>query len=96
MLQSQINAAATRLSLYKTKDHIAVDSWSKAPLARVRWWIRNRIDSGCSPVYTVSNPVVAKNVAFVSVTAGHAGTTYAFRKQAQAWTPIGQWTDWIY
>lgn len=96
LLQSQINAAAMKLSLYDTRDHIVLDNWANAPLARVRWWVRNRLDSGCSAIYTVSTPVVARNVAFVSVAASHTGTTYAFRKQGTSWTPIAQWADWLY
>ena len=96
LLQGQLNAAAGQLSLYQNQPRVAIDAWPAAPRATVRWWVHNRVDRACTPVYTVSNPVVAKNVAFVSVTAGHWGTTYAFRKQAETWSAIAQWTNWIY
>lgn len=95
-LQGQLNGVAAQLSLYMDVNEVAVPSSPTAPLAISRWWIRNRFDSKCSPVYTVSNPVVAKNVAFVSVKAGHWGTTYAFQKRSAAWAPIAQWSNWIY
>lgn len=96
ILQGQLNSAAGQLSLDQDETRVAISESSAVPLATIHWWVRNRFDSACSPIYTVSNPVVAKNVAFVSVTAGHWGTTYAFRKQAAAWSPIAQWTNWLY
>ncbi|MGU3390535.1 hypothetical protein [Sphingomonas sp. M1A8_2b] len=96
LLQSQLNAAATQLSAYQDPDGVSIDSALSAPRATVRWWVRNRLDHACTPVFTASNPVVAKNIAFVSVTAGHWGTTYAFRKDSSAWSPVGQWTNWLY
>lgn len=96
LLQGQLDAAAGRLSLYQDQSDIAIDEWPAAPRATVHWWVRNRLDRGCTPAYTVSNPVVAKNLAFVSVTGGHQGTTYAFSKKAATWSPIAQWTNWIY
>ena len=96
LLQGQLDAAARQLSLYGDQDRVSIAAPQAAPHATVRWWIRNRFDRGCTPVYTASNPVVANNIAFVSVTAGHWGTTYAFRKHASAWSPVGQWTNWMY
>lgn len=96
ILQGQLDAAARQLSFYQDRDRISIANAPSAPRASVRWWIRNRFDHGCTPVYTASNPVVAKNIAFVSVTAGHWGTTYAFRKHDAVWSPVGQWTNWMY
>jgi hypothetical protein len=95
-LQGQLNAAAGQLSLDQEEDRLAISDSQAAPLAKVRWWVRNRFDQTCSPIYTISNPVIAKNVAFVSVTAGHWGTTYAFQKKGPSWATIAQWTNWIY
>lgn len=96
LLQGQLDAAARQLSLYRDEDRISVPESRSAPRATVRWWVRNRLDRACTPAYTASNPVVAGNLAFVSVTVGHQGTTYAFRKHLSAWSPVGQWTNWIY
>jgi hypothetical protein len=96
LLQRQLNFAANRLSLMQGSKALAIEQWPGAPLAHPRWWILNRLWPVCSAVYAVSNPVVAKNVAFVSVKAGHWGTTYAFVKQGSQWKAIGQWTNWLY
>lgn len=68
----------------------------QAPLALVRWWPRNRFDASCGETYTISKPVVIRNFAFVSVTAGHQGTTYALESNAGRWTPVAQWANWLY
>lgn len=96
LLQRQLNFAATRLSLVQGSDSIALNPWNNAPLAQPRWWVVNRLSSQCSSVYTVMNPLVAKNLAFVSVKAGHWGVTYAFLKQDGKWKTIGQWGSWLY
>lgn len=96
LLQRQLNFAANRLSLVQGSDELAITKSGGAPLARPRWWVANRISPGCSPVFTVMNPVVSKNLAFVSVKAGHWGTTYAFAKQGAQWKAVGQWTNWLY
>jgi hypothetical protein len=96
LVQRQLNFAANQLSLIKDSSSQSIAPWTGAPLARPRWWVWNRFSSNCSPVYTVTNPVVAKNVAFVSVKAGHWGTTYAFAKQGTSWRTVGQWTNWLY
>lgn len=96
LLQRQLDFAASRLSLLQEPEEFSIGQWAGAPLARPRWWIANRLSPSCSPVFTVMNPVVAKNLAFVSVKAGHWGTTYAFAKQDAKWRAIGQWTNWLY
>lgn len=96
LLQGQLDAAARHLSLYRDEDRVSIPGSRSTPRATVRWWVRNRFDRTCTPVYTASNPVVAGNLAFVSVTGGHRGTTYAFRKHLAAWSPVGQWTNWMY
>ncbi len=96
VVQRQLNFAANQLSLVKDASARTIASMPDAPLARPHWWILNRLSANCSPVFTVTNPVVAKNVAFVSVKAGHWGTTYAFTKQGGGWKTVGQWTNWLY
>lgn len=96
LLQRQLDFAANKLSLVQGSEAFAISKWAGAPLARPRWWIANRLSPDCSPVFTIMNPVVAKNLAFVSVKAGHWGTTYAFAKQGARWKVIGQWTNWLY
>lgn len=96
LLQRQLNTAAAKLSLIQESSPVALNPWNGAPLAQPRWWVLNRFSLRCSPVYTVTNPIVAKNVAFVSVKAGHWGATYAFVKQEREWKTIGQWSNWLY
>lgn len=94
--QAQYNTAARALSAFQTESHLTVPDFRSAPLARSRWWPFNRFSPGCHPYFTVSDIIMGKDIAFVSVTGGHWGTTYAFRKQAEAWTPAAQWTNWLY
>lgn len=96
LLQRQLDYAANRLSLVQESEEFSISPWTGAPLAQPRWWIANRLSRDCSPAFTIMNPIVAKNVAFVSVKAGHWGTTYAFAKQDAKWKAIGQWTNWLY
>ena len=96
ILQRQLDFAANQLSLIQGSKAQSIGQWAGAPLARSKWWILNRLSPNCSPVYTFTNPIVAKNVAFVSVKVGHWGTTYAFVKQGTQWKTLGQWANWIY
>jgi hypothetical protein len=94
--QRALDAAASRLGLKTDNPAKTVAPWPGAPLVEPHWWGFNRLSGSCSPRYTFSHPVVAKDIAFVSVTAGHWGTTYAFSKKPGGWATIGQWSNWLY
>lgn len=94
--QVQLNGAAREASLMAPQTGVGLRASPAAPRATVRWWPLNRLDRSCGPVHTVSKPVVFRDLAFVSVTAGHQGTTYAFREVGPAWRPIAKWSTWLY
>ncbi|MFT4025266.1 MAG: hypothetical protein QM676_00460 [Novosphingobium sp.] len=94
--QRALDGAAKRLALATDNHARTVTPWSGAPLVEPHWWGFNRLNRACSPRYAFSHPVVAKDFAFVSVTAGHWGTIYAFSKQPGGWTTVGQWSNWLY
>ncbi|WP_425228634.1 hypothetical protein [Sphingomonas sp.] len=94
--QGQLNGYANRASLLETSRPVRLAETADAPHARVRWWGWNRLTSSCHPVYTVSRTIIVDNVAFVSVTAAHQGSTYAFRRTGTAWAPYAKWSTWLY
>lgn len=94
--QIQLNDWARQASFASTYPAVSLADTPEAPRARVRWWGWNRLDSSCRPIYTVSKPVIFQNMAFVSVTAAHQGSTYAFRKAGAAWAPHAKWSNWLY
>ena len=94
--QIRLNGLAREAMVTASVPQMPLDNVSDAPLARVRWWPFNRFDGGCREIYTISKPVVIHDTAFVSVTAGHQGTTYALDRRGPAWAPTAQWANWIY
>jgi hypothetical protein len=93
--QLQLNALAREASIMSS-DSVTLSNSAGAPLAQVRWWLLNRVSSSCGPNYTISKLVILHDTAFLSVTAGHRGTTYAFQKKGPTWAPIAQWGTWLY
>lgn len=94
--QRQLDTAARALSI---SDFEAPDDVGRAytgPNLTARWWLINRFRRDCTPTYTLTRPVIRKNVAFVSVTAGHWGTTYAVVRRDGAWKTAAQWSNWLY
>ena len=94
--QFTLNALARQLSRNRETRSVAVPAARKSDSVRVRWWALNRFDPSCAHLVTVSNPVVLRDTAFVSVTSGHWGTTYALRRTGGAWRPTAQWAGWLY
>ncbi len=94
--QTQLNALAREASLITADSDVRLRETPLAPRATVRWWVRNRLDSSCDPIYTVSKPVFLHDVAFLSVTAGHQGSTYAFHRKAGQWAAVAKWSTWLY
>ena len=88
--------AETGMALLESDGRARFRGGDAVPKARTRWWVINRIDRGCRPVYTASRPVVSGNIAFVSVLAGHWGTTYAVEKRGKSWVTTAKWRDWLY
>lgn len=93
--QAKLHRAATLLSR-EPADHTILISESWQPGIKVRWWLRNRLSSRCTPNYHISNAINARDIGFVSVTADHWGTTYAFRRTDKGWVVAAQWSNWLY
>ena len=94
--QAQLNALADMASLVTPEPGVRLHNSAAAPLAKVRWWPLNRVGHRCDAVHTVSKPVIKRGIAFVTVTAAHQGTTYAFRKSGADWATIAKWSNWLY
>ncbi|WP_375401956.1 hypothetical protein [uncultured Sphingomonas sp.] len=94
--QVQLNSLAADGALMTPHGSTSFRSNPAAPRATVRWWPLNRFDSKCGPVYTFSKPVVFRGAAFVTVTAGHRGSTYAFSESGAGWAPVAKWSTWLY
>jgi hypothetical protein len=95
--QADLDGAAHALSLPPVADRKVSIEASWAPKGVVaRWWPINRLKSDCEPLYMLSNPARARNIAFVTVQAEHWGTTYALRPQNGDWATVAQWSNWIY
>lgn len=94
--QVQYNAAAQSLLISGDVESTSIQNSPTTPTIHARWWALNRIWSDCTAIYTVSHPVVGGKIAFVSVTASHWGTTYAFQQDRGVWSPTAQWTNWLY
>jgi hypothetical protein len=96
LLQMRLNALARAVSFIASDAPTSVKGNDDVPKARVRWWVLNRLDKSCGPIYTLSKPIVVHDAAFVSVMAGHEGTIYALRKSDKVWAPLAKWTNWLY
>lgn len=94
--QARLNALAHRASLVSPESGVAVRNHPAVPLAQVRWWPLNRMGGKCGPSYTVSKPVITRDIAFVTVTAAHQGNTYAFQRQGAGWATVAKWSNWLY
>lgn len=93
--QVRLDGLAREAALSDTES-VPVRAAPDAPRATVRWWPLNRLDRGCGPVYTLSKPVLFRDAAFVTVTAGHRGSTYALQKADRDWSPVARWSTWLY
>ena len=96
MAETQLNQLARMASLVEPEQGVTVRAVPEAPLATVRWWPINRLTPRCDFIHTVSKPVIKQSIAFVTVTAAHQGTTYAFQKSADGWSTIAKWSNWLY
>jgi hypothetical protein len=97
VMQADLDSAAHALSLPPVADRTVKINASWAPKGVVaRWWPINRLKSDCEPLYMLTNPARARNIAFVTVQAEHWGTTYALRPQGKDWATVAQWSNWIY
>ncbi len=94
--QRRLNAAALRLVNLQSERGTSVPNSSATPGAKARWWVSNRMDGACKPVYTLSHPVVMDDIAFVTVLAGHWGTTYALERKGGNWSATARWSNWLY
>jgi hypothetical protein len=96
LLQLHLNALAREVAFIPSDAPTSLKGGADVPRARVRWWIFNRFDRSCGPIYTLSKPIVIRDAAFISVMAGHEGSTYALRKVDKVWAPMAKWTNWLY
>jgi hypothetical protein len=93
--QAMLDHAALRLSAHDTDRPVTISpSW--LPGIKARGWLRNRVSWHCSPNYQISNPIRARDIGFVTVTANHWGTTYAFKRSGSGWAARAQWSVWLY
>lgn len=93
--QMRLNGRATALAKAPSETVTIADGWN-VPHVTARWAPRNWLSGACDPRYVLTNPVHAADMAFVTVTAGHWGTTYALEKAAGQWRPAAQWSTWLY
>jgi hypothetical protein len=93
--QIQINGLARQLAS-RTTSSVSLSGIAMPANANVRWWLVNRLDKSCVRTYRLTDPVVMRDVAFISVTSGHWGTTFAVRRTAGRWQTWAQWSDWLY
>lgn len=96
MEQFTLNQLARQLARDRSTRSISMSGAKTSEALRVRWWGFNRADASCRRLLTVSNPIVSNDTAFISVTSGHWGTTYALRRLGGNWRPVAQWADWLY
>lgn len=95
-LQSQLDRNARIMASYRAEKTVMISpDWPVGGL-KARWWLRNRVSFHCTPNYRISDPVVVRNTAFVTVTADHWGTTYALARQGAGWAVRAQWSNWLY
>lgn len=95
-LQAQLDRNAWIMSSQAANQKVMISpDWPVSGL-RARWWLRNRVSFHCTPNFRISNPVVVRNVAYVTVTADHWGTTYALARQGAGWAVRAQWSNWLY
>lgn len=94
--QAQLDRAAWILSERDPNPTVTISpSWGLVGV-KPRWWLRNRLSRHCAPNYQISDPVTANNIGYVTVTAEHWGTTYAFTRSGSDWVARAQWSNWLY
>lgn len=94
--QRRFDSAARAMSVSDFEPPKDVAHAYDGPGLTARWWLFNRFRRDCSPTYTLTSPVIRDDIAFMSVTAGHWGTTYAVVKQGNEWRTAAQWSNWLY
>jgi hypothetical protein len=94
--QSRLNQKAAVLGRLRDVESVSIrTSWNVKNIS-TGWWPINRISSRCSLNYVVSDPALSGTDGFVTVTAGHWGTIYAFERRGADWIPTAQWKSWLY
>lgn len=94
--QDALNRAAATMATLPTAKAVDISRLKLPAEVKASWWPLNRISLSCWPVHVVSAPIIQRDVAFISVTADHWGTTYAFSRERNGWAPRAQWTNWLY
>ncbi|HVF95533.1 MAG TPA: hypothetical protein VM900_14575 [Sphingomonas sp.] len=94
--QRKFDTAATALAIMGKSDSVALDTGMAVPGASPRWWLLNRIHTGCDRVHVLSKIVRDAQIGFVTVSADHWGTTYAVERNGADWRVTAQWNSWLY
>jgi len=94
--QIRLNGLAREAMVFDSAEQLPIASPPSAPLAQVRWWPQNRLDSSCNAVHVLTRPVEIRDTAFVAATAGHQGTIFALEQRGAEWVVVAQWANWIY
>ena len=96
LAQQKLNAAARSLALTGEPVEVYLGNGLGVAGVDARWWPLLRLSSKCPIAFTLSNPVLAKDIGYITVQSGHWGTTYALQPRDGTWVPVAQWSNWLY
>jgi hypothetical protein len=94
--QRRLDTAATTLSILGESNNVSFGADAAATGAAPRWWLLNRLHSGCERTYVLSRIVRNADTGFVTVSADHWATTYAVGRAGGDWRVTAQWDRWLY
>ncbi len=97
MVQQTLNGAATRMARpwADIRRRLTLTADALPPGVTARWWVINRLRR-CTPRFGVRDPVRYGDIGFVTVEANHHGALYALQRRQGRWTPVAEWSNWLY
>jgi hypothetical protein len=97
MQQQALNGAATRMARpWNNIRHRLTLTGDALPTGVVaRWWPINRLQR-CVLRFGVRDTVRHGNLGFVTIEANHHAALYAVERRQGQWTPVGEWSNWLY
>lgn len=97
MQQQALNGAATRMARpWNDIRHRLTLTGDALPTGVVaRWWPINRFRR-CAPLFSMRDPVRHGNLGFVTIEANHHAALYAVERRQGRWTPVSEWSNWLY